>query len=213
MPLSSHGLCEAEITTPASKPCAPARNATAGVGTTPALSTHAPVQRKPAAIVAAIHGLDSRVSRPRMTLGSPVFLRREWPSASPVAKIVVGSKGGSPATARIPSVPNNLRAVDMLIVSLLCFALLRCRGRTGLFYAAHKRSVAQSCSNPVTLRELRSRSNQCAISTLHKRIAAVEHGERRKCVQSPIHRMQAGPISAENTLQRALEAQAALRQG
>ena len=39
MPLSCQGLCEAEMTTPAWKPCVRARNATAGVVTMPALST------------------------------------------------------------------------------------------------------------------------------------------------------------------------------
>ncbi len=118
MPLSRQGLWEAEMTTPAWKPWARARKATAGVGTMPALATRAPALRRPAASVAAIQGLDSRVSRPRRTVGlATVSLRREWARARPVAKMVVGSRGGSPATARMPSVPKSLRAVAMVIGS------------------------------------------------------------------------------------------------
>ena len=67
--------------------------------------------RRPAARVAAIQGLDSRVSRPRITLGlrrtcaasgrAPGRRRRWW----------LG-RGGFAATARMPSVPKSLRAVD-----------------------------------------------------------------------------------------------------
>ena len=76
MPLSRQGLCEAEITTPAANPCVRVRNATAGVVTMPALSTLTPAWRRPAASVAAIHGLDSRVSRPRMTRRLCGYLRQ-----------------------------------------------------------------------------------------------------------------------------------------
>ena len=42
MPLSCHGLCEAEMTTPAANRCVCVRKAMAGVVMTPALSTDAP---------------------------------------------------------------------------------------------------------------------------------------------------------------------------
>jgi hypothetical protein len=48
MPLSSGGLWEAEITTPASAARWPVRKATAGVGTTPSRSTSAPAEQIPA---------------------------------------------------------------------------------------------------------------------------------------------------------------------
>jgi hypothetical protein len=53
-----------------------------------------------------------------MTFGFEAVLRREWPIASPAAKTVAVSRGGSPAMPRIPSVPKSLRVVDVLIVSL-----------------------------------------------------------------------------------------------
>ena len=49
MPLSSYGLCDAEITIPASNPSVRARYAIAGVGTTPALTTVAPSAVRPRA--------------------------------------------------------------------------------------------------------------------------------------------------------------------
>jgi hypothetical protein len=48
MPLSSNGLCDAEITTPACRRNARVRYATAGVGTGPARYTSMPAAIKPA---------------------------------------------------------------------------------------------------------------------------------------------------------------------
>ena len=48
---------------------------------------------RPAARVAAIQGLDSRVSRPRRTRARWRDLRSEWASARPAAKMVLGSSG------------------------------------------------------------------------------------------------------------------------
>jgi hypothetical protein len=47
MPLSPNGLCDAESTTPRSKSSVCARNATPGVGSTPALVTDAPCDDAP----------------------------------------------------------------------------------------------------------------------------------------------------------------------
>src|ERR1039458_5807872 len=68
MPLSCHGLCDAEMTMPAANECARARKATAGVVMTPADSTVAPAAARPAASVAAIQSEDSRGSWPMRTL-------------------------------------------------------------------------------------------------------------------------------------------------
>ena len=78
---------------------------------TPANSTPAPPSRRPAASVAAIHGPLSRVSMPITTrAASPGDCsRRDSASACPTANIVRLSSGASPATARIPSVPNIFR--------------------------------------------------------------------------------------------------------
>ena len=46
-------------------------------------------------------------------------LRREWARARPTAKMVVGSRGDSPATARMPSVPKSLRVAVDVIISIL----------------------------------------------------------------------------------------------
>ncbi len=72
MPLSSYGLCEAEMTTPASYVPVRVRNATAGVGTTPTLVTDAPSPQAPCASSASIQSPDSRVSRPTRSCGDSV---------------------------------------------------------------------------------------------------------------------------------------------
>ena len=64
MPLSSNGLCDAEMTMPASKPSALVRYATAGVGMTPAVVTRAAAEPAPRASSRSIQAPDSRVSRP-----------------------------------------------------------------------------------------------------------------------------------------------------
>src|SRR5208337_5314903 len=107
----------------------------------PALSTRAPAERRPAARTAAIQGLDSRVSRPRRTAGSAHVLRREWARARPVAKMVMGSSGDSPAMARMPSVPKRLRTRGAVIDSILgLFVAGRSIGRSG-FDAADEGAV------------------------------------------------------------------------
>ena len=69
-PLSGHGLCEAETTTPASAPSSRASHATAGVGTTPAKRTMPPAFVSPPVSAQTIPPEDSRVSHPTTTEGS-----------------------------------------------------------------------------------------------------------------------------------------------
>src|SRR5688500_7514393 len=98
MPLSSYGLCDAEITIPASNPSVRARYATAGVGTTPALTTVAPSLVSPRASSSSIHDPDSRVSRPitnRRVLDGP-----KGPSPL-VNGVFDGPKGPSPPVIRV----------------------------------------------------------------------------------------------------------------
>src|SRR5690349_16731368 len=112
MPLSRYGLCDAEIITPAAKSSVRVRYATPGVVITPAKRTRAPCDASPPATNSAIHVPDSRVSAP-IRISAPG--RREAtssPSAAPKAKIVAGSSGYSPATPRIPSVPNSSFPTD-----------------------------------------------------------------------------------------------------
>ena len=82
------------MTTPAWKPWVRARKATAGVGMTPALSTRAPAARRPAARVAAIQGLDSRVSRPSRTRARRQVLRSEWREGETDGEDGGGVEGG-----------------------------------------------------------------------------------------------------------------------
>ena len=77
MPLSSNGLCEALMTSPASKPSARVMYAVAGVGITPALVIAAPSAWTPRPSSRSIQSPDSRVSRPMMN--------RSGRSASPAA--------------------------------------------------------------------------------------------------------------------------------
>ena len=108
IPLSWYGLCEAEITTPALKWCRFVMVETADVGMTPADIGWPPASRIPPARAASIHGPDSRVSRPMSTSGARPSSRRSPTRAPPRAWIEGASRGYSPATARMPSVPNNL---------------------------------------------------------------------------------------------------------
>jgi hypothetical protein len=61
IPLSSKGLCDAEMTRPASNPIARVMYATAGVGMTPTLVIWAPAECTPRASSRSIHSPDSRV--------------------------------------------------------------------------------------------------------------------------------------------------------
>ena len=116
MPLSVHGLCDAEITTPAAIPRERARYATPGVVITPALSTCSPRDVSPIVTRSAIQPLDSRVSCPITTRASAFARNRSCPSARPMAYVLSWVSGNSPAIPRIPSVPNSCR-VDWLIRS------------------------------------------------------------------------------------------------
>ena len=74
MPLSSKGLCEAEITTPALAFTSGVRNDTAGVGITPKRCALPPAEQIPAAKAASSIVPDKRVSRPIMIFGVVVSL-------------------------------------------------------------------------------------------------------------------------------------------
>src|SRR5215470_11561624 len=113
MPLSSNGLCDAEITIPRSYPADRVRYATPGVGTTPALVTCAPSPAAPCASSASIQAPDSRVSRPTRILGDDEPCGSARTTAAPSRRTVDGSSGNSPAFPRTPSVPNNRVTVDV----------------------------------------------------------------------------------------------------
>src|ERR1700730_8341661 len=107
MPLSVQGLCDAEMTTPAAKARERARYATPGVVITPALWTSTPTPARPLETRSAIQPLDSRVSWPITACGLRVARIRSWPRARPIKYVLCLVSGNSPATPRIPSVPNN----------------------------------------------------------------------------------------------------------
>ena len=114
MPLSVHGLCEAEITTPASNFRERARYATPGVVITPALCTSTLREARPRATRSAIQRLDSRVSWPIRTRGWGLVRPRSWPRARPMRNVLSGVRGNSPATPRMPSVPKSCRAGEVI---------------------------------------------------------------------------------------------------
>jgi len=72
MPLSSNGLWEAEMTTPASARRLLVRNAMAGVGIGPTSSTSTPMEQIPAVRALSIMYPDNRVSLP--------MTKRWWPA-------------------------------------------------------------------------------------------------------------------------------------
>ena len=92
MPLSSYGLCDAEITMPASNPRALVRYATAGVGMTPAVVTFAPAEPAPRASSRSIQPPDSRVSRPTSRRTPPACLDKDLTTAAPMRATVPGSQ-------------------------------------------------------------------------------------------------------------------------
>ena len=74
MPLSSNGLCEAEITAPALACSLLVKYETAGVGITPKRCASPPAEQMPAARAASSIVPLKRVSRPMMILGLRVSL-------------------------------------------------------------------------------------------------------------------------------------------
>src|SRR5688572_12679838 len=113
MPLSSNGLCEAEITTPAVYARRGVRYAMAGVGMIPALIRVPPWLLTPNASSRSIQPPDSRVSRPARNRTGSSPCRSARARAPPIRRTVAGSSGYSPALPRTPSVPNN-RAITLL---------------------------------------------------------------------------------------------------
>ena len=116
-PLSVHGLCEAETTTPASRLELRVSHATAGVGTTPAKRTVAPFATSPPESAATIVAEDSRVSQPTTT--EIRGRASEVASAAPTFETVSASSGGTPASPRMPSVPKRAR------IRLRCYVTRR----------------------------------------------------------------------------------------
>ena len=107
MPLSSGGLCDALITTPAEAPRSTVVKAIAGVGSTPASSTSPPAERMPSVSASSSHTPEARGSRPTTTTARPAPWRPSTVTAarpSPAASSAVSSV---PATPRTPSVPNS----------------------------------------------------------------------------------------------------------
>jgi hypothetical protein len=107
IPLSWKGLCEAEMTMPASKSISRVTYAMAGVGMTPALVTVAPADPAPLASSRSIHSPDSRVSRPTIIWSGASATRIARTSAAPRRATVCRSSGYSPARPRTPSVPKS----------------------------------------------------------------------------------------------------------
>ena len=77
MPLSSAGLCDAEMTTPSAPPQSRVSVATPGVVITPARPTSMPTDWNPAASALSMSGPEARVSRPMMTRPRPGPLRAD----------------------------------------------------------------------------------------------------------------------------------------
>ena len=109
MPLSSNGLWDAEITTPAVKPLSGVRYATAGVGTTPGLvrSRPGPRRRGPARAQSTPPTRACRGPARNRTGTAGSSCRSARTSAAPSRRTVGESSGYSPALPRTPSVPNS----------------------------------------------------------------------------------------------------------
>ena len=113
MPLSVQGLCEAEMTTPASNLRQRARWAIARSGDhAGALDLHAlRGQAGGNRIGDGQAGFARVLSDHHAAARSPRQMRA---SARPMAKVVSRSRGNAPATPRIPSVPNSFLSVFII---------------------------------------------------------------------------------------------------
>ena len=101
MPLYSGGLCEAEMTTPASQASSRVSSATPGVGMMPASSAVPPMLMTPAASADSSMSPDRRVSLPtRMDL--PILMTAAWPRRNAISHV-----SSVFATPRTPSVPKS----------------------------------------------------------------------------------------------------------
>src|SRR5579875_418145 len=108
MPLSWKGLCEAEITTPASARIVRVRYAMPGVGRGPTNSTSAPTEQIPEASAVSSIYPERRVSLPTSTRRwRPPLRRKTWAKARPSRSAISDVIGYSLAMPRMPSVPNN----------------------------------------------------------------------------------------------------------
>jgi hypothetical protein len=95
MPLSSAGLWDAEITTPAAQSLCLRRWETAGVGSTPAQITEPPPAWKLEANHRARSFVDARVSPARRIRGSGHWRARSSARATPRRRTVSSSSGDS----------------------------------------------------------------------------------------------------------------------
>ena len=106
MPLSSYGLCDAEITAPAAACSSRVSTATPGVGSTPSNNTSQPAEVMPAANAASSISPEIRVSLPISTSGRAAACRAANTAAAarPTAYASSGVRS-SLARPRTPSVP------------------------------------------------------------------------------------------------------------
>jgi len=109
MPFSGAGLCEAEMTTPASAPSLRVRNPMPGVGRMPKSITSAPLASKPSVRAACKTGPDARVSLPTTKTGAErLFPPKTRAAAAPSERTKASVIGSLPANPRMPSVPKYL---------------------------------------------------------------------------------------------------------
>src|SRR5580704_6022243 len=116
IPLSSYGLCEAEMTAASDSPWRRTSSGAAGVGSTPPISASPPAAVTPAAIADSSISPDSRVSRMISTCGRSASIRATAVRARASARSAVRK---CPARPRTPSVPNSWRAMVVLALGEL----------------------------------------------------------------------------------------------
>src|SRR5215469_10547748 len=122
IPLSSKGLWEAEITTPASARMLRVRKAIPGVGSGPTSQTSTPIEQMPDSSAVSSMYPDSRVSLPmRILRRRPEEFRNTCASARPSFRAVSEVIGSRLATPRTPSVPNSLGCLSIVDVNSLLF--------------------------------------------------------------------------------------------
>src|SRR5215469_437086 len=122
IPLSSKGLWEAEITTPASARMLRVRKAIPGVGSGPTSQTSTPIEQIPDSMAVSSMYPESRVSLPmRILRRRPEEFRNTCASARPSFRAVSEVIGSRLATPRTPSVPNSLGCLSIVDVNPFLF--------------------------------------------------------------------------------------------
>src|SRR6266508_3104652 len=113
MPLYSEGLCEAEMTAPASAPRSVVRKATDGVVHTPSRTASPPAEQMPEVRAASRNSPEARVSLPTAMCGRLTPVSASAVTAARPRRQASWAESSRLAIPRTPSVPNSLPMIRL----------------------------------------------------------------------------------------------------